>query len=148
MNNAMRMVSTLLLLAFTAFGVVIARVGFVITRRSRRSAGWPRTTGTVLGGDMLRSETPTASDIRVGYSVTYEPHVRHEYAVAGRRYENARLTHAAQPQIPDSAAAQGQLSKYPVGGQVTVFYDPENPSDSVLVPGSSTGNAFCGVAPR
>jgi hypothetical protein len=75
-------------------------------------------------------------------SVAYEPSIKYAYSVAGRTYEHDTFTSVASSVIRERAAADVLVGRYPVGGQVTVFYNPSRPDDSVLVPGGSRGNWF------
>ena len=42
----------------------------------------------------------------------------------------------------EPADAEASVRPYPVGRQVSVFYNPSRPHDAVLVPGGSRGNWY------
>jgi hypothetical protein len=77
--------------------------------------------GTVM---MSRVEQRSTSD---GY--TDYPIVHYSYQVSGQSYQGMKL--APGPEVGGSGAAK-VVSKYPVGAQVMVFYNPQNPSEAVL----------------
>lgn len=87
--------------------------------RRRASQNWPTTTGTIL-----ESSLDEDSD-------GYAPHVAYAYAVAGKRYTNDRI-YFHTSQSGTKHAAQKHLSAYPMGTRVDVYFNPQNPHDSVL----------------
>ena len=122
------------------FGVVWTAIAVYIFTRSRKSASWPEAVGKVLFTEVRRVQSGTHS-ASTG-SLTYQPYIKYEYAVGGRRYDNANYSVAARPWTADPAPAAEILTRYPVGGDVPVFYDPSNPGDSALIPGDSGGNSY------
>jgi hypothetical protein len=122
------------------FGVVWTAIAVYIFTRSRKSASWPEAVGKVLFTEVRRVDTVTSS-ARTG-SLTYQPYIKYEYSVGGSRYENAAYSVAARAWTADPAPAADILTRYPVGGDVPVFYDPSNPRDSALIPGDSGGNWY------
>lgn len=65
--------------------------------------------------------------------------VEYVYLVDGTEYRSDRFS----IQLTDhktSGAAEEDLVLFPVGGQIAVYYDPEDPGSSVLRPGASLGN--------
>ena len=121
------------------FGAVWTAISLYVLNRSRRSESWSQTAGTVRFAEVRRVETGDAAT-RTGFSITYQPYIKYEYSVGASKYENATYAVAALPWTADPAPAKAIVRKYPVGGQVPVFYDPSNPRDSALVPGGSSGN--------
>ena len=64
---------------------------------------------------------------------TVSPHIEFEYEVYGRAYTGSQIkagdVHWASY---TSRAAYDTVDKYPIGAEVTVYYDPENPEQSAL----------------
>ena len=73
---------------------------------------------------MSRVETRSTSD---GY--TDYPSVQYAYQVEGQSYQGAKL--APGPEVGGSGAGK-VVAKYPAGTQVMIFYNPQNPSETVL----------------
>ena len=122
------------------FSLVWIAISLTVLIRSRRSTSWPKAIGTVVHTEVRRIVSPSLS--HDGNSVSYEPYVKYAYAVRDRQYERDRLTSAVVPGIRRSSEAATIVAKYPVGHQVTVFYNPADPGDAVLVAGGSRGNWY------
>ena len=116
-----RVVGALVLSAIilnTIFLIVI----FYTRRKVRQAESWSSTVGTVTLStiDVHRSGGRN--------SIAY-PHVRYSYQVLGREYEANKIMLGARI---GGSGAQKVIDRYPVGAQVTVFYDPRNPYEAVL----------------
>jgi hypothetical protein len=55
--------------------------------------------------------------------------VTYTYQVAGQQYQSQRIYFGSEV---GGSAMTGVVKKYPVGAQVPVYYNPENPADAVL----------------
>ena len=120
------------------FSLVWLALALFVMRRSLGSRSWPRTVGTLVSTEVKRTLT---NDIPVN-SVSYEPCVKYTYSVRGQQNEHDKLTAAVTPGIREPAGAAAIVARYPVGHQVTVFYNPADPGDAVLVAGGSSGNWY------
>lgn len=73
----------------------------------------------------------------------YRANIRYEYAVNGESHESdiwrfgAKISWLSWPSVAARATA-----RYPFGKSVTVFYNPNNPSDAVLEPGTIDWTGF------
>jgi hypothetical protein len=121
------------LTVFFAFFIMIG--GFVLpfslmgAMDSMEISGWPSTEGTVVDGTVY-SDWFSGSHDAPGYYLYY-PRVTYTYNVSGWEYQCDniwRLDH--QSRIPNEA--YGVIYSYPSGMNVTVYYDPSNPSHAVL----------------
>jgi len=118
------------------FSLVWLAISLFVIRRSFGSKSWPKTVGTVVSTEVKRTVTHTAN------SVSYEPYVKYTYSVRGQQYAHDKLTAAVTPGIREPAGAAAIVAKYPVGHQVTVFYNPADPGDAVLGAGGSSGDWY------
>lgn len=100
---------------------IFLTVIFFMQRRVNVVSEWPSTTGTV---QTSRIETRSGSDGSTDY-----PIVTYSYKVMGQDYQGSRI--APGMEVGGSGAA-GVIARYPIGAQVPVYYDPQNPSDAVL----------------
>lgn len=91
---------------------------------------WETAEGTVLSGEVEHRFNPFGKAREMN---EYWPIVRYEFRVLGERYEGDR-THAGFDAdfyyVRDFAEAT--LQEYPVGSEVQVYYDPNDPSVSAL----------------
>lgn len=99
------------------------------TRSAVSSDSWPTADGTVLKG---RIETRSGGGHAGG--TRYKALIVYAYTVSGERYVGDRR-HFCDRTLRKRKDAQAVLNMFPPETPVTVHYDPENPSLSVLEPG-------------
>ncbi len=109
------------------FGLILGGVGAYRYNVGKQSASWPAVTGTVT---YSRAQPTTTENNRKEYRLS----VRYSYSVDGKSYSGDRVT-ASDMYEKTLNAAQERLKKYPAGGEVRVYYDPDNPASSVLETG-------------
>ncbi len=88
---------------------------------------WPTVNGIVRRSEVSESFERRANATR------YTPVVEYEYQVSGTGYSGSVLRIIGTTGRETEALAQ--TSARPVGSEVTVYYDPEEPGRSCLVPG-------------
>lgn len=111
---------------------VLVGVGVHFGRRARRAAAmqraaaaWAQTAGTVL--------STTIQVRRVGQSRSETPVVIYSYQVDGRPYQSYRVRAGDETgRIRVIGDASRTLERYPVGSNVTVYYDPADPANAAL----------------
>ena len=91
-------------------------------RRARASRSWPSVSG-IIREARISEDTDSAV-----------PVVIYTYTVAGTRYEGERI-HFGGVGGWTVGWAESWLRRYPVGKRVPVFYNPDDPSEAVLVTG-------------
>ena len=95
--------------------------------RGENSLAWPTTSGRVTQSRIeVREHRTQPTD--------YVDFIEYEYSVNGRMYRG-RTVDLRIRNVHDRAAMQAFVSSYPVGRQVPVHYDPQNPNDALLVVG-------------
>ena len=111
-------------------------VGFVIKwghglRMAWNGRGWPAVTGTIISSKIV-IEDLGEGDTRHDSKVTYE------YRVAGQVYRADRLEWSdgavTGTKLWQQRWHERTVAAYPVGRNVTVYYDPADPSRAVLQP--------------
>jgi hypothetical protein len=102
------------------------------------SRGWSQTTGTISRAFVLVETDPEGNK-------GFTPSIEFEYVVEGNRYKGSRLRYG-QVGSSNRERAERTIAGYPVGTSVSVFFDPRNPKDSVLLCGTSWGNLFIAAA--
>jgi hypothetical protein len=96
-----------------------------------KSRNWPTAAGTVQDA---RIQMHQSTDEEGDVTTTYEAFVQYRYSVSGREYQGMRRTFS-DVRTSSRSRTEKILERYPPGGSVTVYYDPEDPSASVLEPG-------------
>ena len=94
--------------------------------KSRNSRNWPQAEGVITTSDTRIQRSPGSSG-----APTTIADVRYSYVVDGIDYHNDTIS-LAQYGSGSARHAVQEAHRYPVGSRVMVFYDPENPHDSVL----------------
>ena len=107
---------------FLLFNVIFLAVIFSAQKDAAAAAKWPTTTGTVLMSTLESRRTNSGRH-------TQYPVVLYSYQAGGRSYQGNRI--APGPEVGGTGAPK-RLVGYETGAQVTVFYNPNDPSDAVL----------------
>ncbi|NJN80338.1 MAG: DUF3592 domain-containing protein [Anaerolineales bacterium] len=114
--------------------LILGGLGYFLYKRNQKSTAyrqsaqnWLSTTGTIL----MSSVQSRRSSSSGGYS-DY-PVIVYQYQVNGQSYQSQRLKAGEQFfNVNVSWQAQETINKYPIGKEVTVYYDPNNPAESAL----------------
>ena len=119
-------------LCFGGFFFLAAAILLFFTLRTRKkseaSLNWPSTSGAITSAS-VRQNSSTDEDGHVRHS--YSPLVEYDFSVNGQAYTGKRINYGITAS-PTRAAAQKEVDRFPVGMQVTVFYNPEKPNEAVL----------------
>lgn len=110
------------LAGFLLGGIFALFSGYEIIMASR-TLGWSRTEGTVV-----RSSVPEPG--------AASANVLYEYSVAGIQYRGDRIAYG---KVVTELSARRLVGRYSEGKRVTVYYDPDSPSYSVLEQEASLG---------
>jgi hypothetical protein len=109
---------------FVALAAVIGAGYFYF--KSQNIRGWAVTEGVIIKSGTRIQRSPgnrgaptTIADVRYSYAVDDIKY--HNDTISLAQYGSSSARHAAQ-----------EARRYPVGSRVAVYYDPENPHDSVL----------------
>lgn len=103
--------------------------------KDRRIAKWPRAHGkmTVSGAASHTSRSKDQDGHYRNYTM-YDPVVEYTYTVDGRELQGNQLAR----EVP-SSTTMPDLSRYAVGSDVMVYYDPKDPKTAYLEVRVSTG---------
>lgn len=95
----------------------------------QQSKNWLSTNGKIISSD-LDAQISTDDD---GYqTTTYLAKVFFTYEVNGNSYESDRVNFDYGMRTSNVRKPQSVVEQYPTGSDVTVYYDPEDPQQSVL----------------
>jgi len=104
------------------FDAIFLGMIFFTRRKVAQASSWPSTMGTVVFSNI---EWRRGSK---GGSVAY-PVVQYTYQVIGQAYQGDKIMPG--PEVGGSGAHK-VVARYPMGAQVMVYYNPENPSEALL----------------
>jgi hypothetical protein len=107
-------------------------LGFFLYKRNQQSMAYRQTTQTWLSttGTVLMSSVQSRTS---GRSHSTYPVVVYQYAVNGQNYQSQTIKAGEQfLNVRVFGQAQATVARYPIGANVTVYYDPANPAESAL----------------
>lgn len=122
----MNIIYFLVALVFLLFCIYMLRHALINHRSAKASNDWPSVTGALtelqlwgkrrINGEMVDSENVS---------------VQYQYEVNGNKFAARRVAFYTlhYPETVDLA------KRYPEGSRVSIFYNPKNPAESVIVPG-------------
>ena len=110
-------------------GAGLLLLGFFQFRKVRASQAWPSVTGRIVAAKV--DVTESRGDENTADSTSYTPTVRYEYQVGGQMLQGDRIAFVGRA-YADLRSAEKALAAYPLGGAVTVYFDPAKPAKAVL----------------
>jgi hypothetical protein len=125
MDNQNRTTPNALTIAVGAFLLVGAFYGFA---RGIPTTKWPSTTGEVL------SSTVQERYERHDGSYDYKASIAYTYTVNGMKYTSWKIQRGLGEQLQDIKLLDALFTsiKYAKGTQISVYFKPENPAESVI----------------
>lgn len=148
----------MIILVFGMIALLLGGAGYYFTRKGWRgvrdaqaSTRWPTTYGKILSM-MVEEQKPM--DTRLGggsHRSDYRPVLKYSYTLNEKTYGGEHRRFDDDVIVYSSyEKAKAAVADYPVEKTVLVYYDPDNPANSVLEPGkagpawrSLTSGLFC-----
>jgi len=127
----------LFILGFAGAGIFLIYRSWQSKQKAEASQSWPSTRGQVT---MARVQHNVSTDSEGDRHDYYSPLVEYTYEVGGQAYTGRTIRFGFNPSFGNEAKAQAALASYPVGAQVTVYYNPNNPAEAVLERKASATN--------
>lgn len=121
---------TKLLFVICNTGVIFLAILYAMVSTYKKSAAakqWPFTMGIVLSSAVEKHRYRRRD---VNHAI-----VRYSYRVGERTYQNAKVSLGPPA---SGREAKKVVARYPVGAQVMVFYNPQDPTEAVLEKKDST----------
>ncbi len=122
-------------------GPIIAVIGFCVAfllgkpmlDNAKQSTSWPTASGVVTHSDI---------DRRLDKGKTrYSAEIAYRFSVNGQEFVGNTVSYGAIVSSSDSNHVRRVTDRYPVGGEIDVYYDSVNPDNNVLEPGTK-GSSF------
>ncbi len=124
--------SGLFLFIFVAVGIGLSIWGWNVLQNARVSESWPTTTGEILSSNVRIDDDDEGT--------SYFGDVTFRYVVADLPYTSDNVSFGQYG--GNRSHAEEIVAKYPVGSQVTVYYDPNEVETAVLEPGVTWSSYF------
>ena len=113
---------------FSVLAVGLILLGLYTMRETSRSRGWVNASAKVVASNV--------NEFAGKNGRTYRPMIVFSYSVGSVRYMSSRL--AFHPLVSSNRNDAARIvAKYPVASTVSVRYDPTDPEQAVLEPGSN-----------
>jgi hypothetical protein len=113
-----------------AAGIGLALYSYIRGARERRwrrrEESWARAEATITRADVIETSVWGG-----GSSTYYKPQVSYRFSVDGTEHEGHRIQMDAGAST-DRAQVRSWIAGYSEGGTVLAYYDPKDPSSSVL----------------
>ena len=97
-------------------------------QRVKRSFSWPTVQGRVLKSEVVLTRSAEVNSSRLNYV----PNVEYEYTVDDVLYTHDHIELGGNTSDPFRGSAEKRAATYPIGSDVTVYFDPENASTACL----------------
>jgi len=126
----------LFLLVFTGLGIYMLSRYARERKKTAEAQAWPSVVGSVVEAAVAEStQVSTDPEDSMIQGKVYTPRVVYTYAVDGVSYHGERIRVGAQTFVSSRRKVEQELARYPVGGEVRVYYNPQNPAEALLEPG-------------
>ncbi len=126
--------SMLFMLGFIAIGIAFGFKAVKGRIQAKAAQTWPKTKGKVLTSevteDRFRSVTGKAS-------IAFIPEISYQYLVNGKMYESRTVIFGETTY--DYITASNICEKFAVDSEPVIYYNPNKPADSVLLPQVTEG---------
>ena len=130
-----RVLSTLFGLVALVGGLILSIWGAREWQSALSSKDWPTVSGTVVHSELKKRLKARRPGQKSHQSRTqFTPEIRYDYTVEGQSFTGDRVSYGDYSSS-NEAQMKAVVAQYPVGKSVTVFYDPEDPSSSLLESG-------------
>lgn len=121
---------------FIVCGAWCLKRAVVDAGKNRAAESWP-----IANGKVTESTIKTISDSRDNMRDTFAPQILARFQVDGKWY-SCREIYFGYGSTSNYGQVSADVAAVPAGGEVKVSYDPQNPNQSILKPGSHGTNVL------
>ncbi|MGD8822596.1 MAG: DUF3592 domain-containing protein, partial [Anaerolineales bacterium] len=118
---------------FFVIGIFLTRGAILNRRKAEESTSWPSVLGKITKAWV---ETQKHEDDDGSVTITYFPRWEYEFAVSGMTYTSQTISFGGTGGSRNEFDVREGLSRFPINSQVEVFYNPSNPDEAILEPGT------------
>lgn len=112
--------------------LIVGGTFYYLYRRKKQqvaaAASWPSVEGRITASAVLSERERNSSG---NFELRYTPRISYEYAVDGTSYAGDRVRFGLL-NLAHEKASKDICARYPLGSTATIYYNPANPSESVL----------------
>jgi hypothetical protein len=118
---------------FVGSGLIMGVITWGTYNSARSSDDWPTVTGTIIYSDVYE-------EYNTDDGSSYYPDIEYRYVVNGITYENDDVYVGGINEGGSYSRAEEVVVRFPLGKEVPVYYNPEIPQESALIPGVRTSH--------
>lgn len=116
---------------FTLAGLIMLVLLWSARRQAAEASTWPVTGGHVVASTVEHYRNRVGGARSGTLATFYEAVIEYSYRVDGREYHSTQIGFGGKL-AGSEEFAQAKAARYPEGTDVSVHYDPKNPSNAVL----------------
>lgn len=124
----------LFMVVFIGFGAWLLYGALSVRMKAKKAEGWPVAKGRILSSEVLEDRLRSATGTAV---IAFLPMVKYQYRVNMQEYSGDRVIFGRKNY--DYVTASQICNHFAAGAEADVYYNPENPADSILAPKSREG---------
>jgi len=114
-------------------GIIVFQVSGYFFKDMEKTLQWPSVPGVISVSEIIESRGRNSE----GHEVTkYRANVSALYEVEGLQQRSDSITPIPMTTSNSRRVIKKDIELYPVGAEVQVFYDPDDPSYGILEPGA------------
>lgn len=129
-------------IVFAGIAVLLFIVALISRKKAQASQAWPTAPGAIVSSSIQEHQQYDADDQST--STSYEPVIQYRYTIMGQEYLGSRVAFGASSF--GRSQAEAIVNRYRPNQAVSVHYDPQEPSESVLETKAAGANIFLIVA--
>lgn len=118
--------------------MVVGAGAFIHAKRVEKKAEaarfWPTASGTIKRSSVKLDRSGGYAGSNHYGNRTYRADVQYRYKVGSRSYTGSKILVGGQLQTSLKDGAEKHCHEYPVGAEVEVVYNPDNPGEAYLEP--------------
>ena len=131
-----------IMVAAAVFCLWVIVANLLNIRRAQISKNWPSVTGRIVTSSFRAEHRDSDSSDR------YIADIQYTYDVTGQTYSGNRVAYGLRKEVKSRRTLEELIQRYTTGSEVSVYYNPDDPSSAVLEQGNSrfaVGNITAGL---
>ncbi len=133
---------------FLCIGLYLFYVQISIYMQGAATTSWPSAQGTIISSTITNFTACYSTKNGENCYPAYRPSITYSYAVDTVSYTENTISLGHVMSGNDYSYAASEVAKYPASSDVSVHYNPNLPSESVLEPGGNgLSTAFVALIP-
>jgi len=128
------------LILFLIFGFGLIVYNSILIKKGKQTLTWVETRGQITKSEMVISKNHTKESVETYYRADIE----YEYEMMGNKFNSNQAYLGDKLSLSYRDKADKMLKMFPINRSVSVFVNPDNYSESVLIKGSG-GNRVLNI---